>query len=406
MSEPLIGRGLPPDTCRGLTRRDGAGGPSDGKLARRDFLKLCGAGVCLLSAYRFLGGPSPARAQGGTRGLIKTKLSPFFTPLDGGRVRCELCPRRCVVAKGQRGFCRVRENRDGKYYSLVYGNPCAIHLDPVEKKPFFHVLPGTTSFSLATAGCNLRCKFCQNWEISQASPEDVTAYDVPPEEIVAMARKAGARSVACTYVEPTIFFEYMRDIGALAKKEGILSVCHSNAFINPGPQKELCRVLDAANCDLKGFTESYYGGMCEGRLEPILEALKTYRREKVHLELTNLMVPTFNDDPSMVREMCLWIKKELGADTPVHFTRFHPMYKLLNLPATPVETLDKARAAALAAGLRYVYVGNVPGHPGENTYCHRCGKPIILRRGYMVGEVRMKNGACGHCGQPIPGIWT
>jgi len=373
---------------------------------RREFLKACGAGFCLLSAAGVLGFPETAPARTGRKGLIKTKLSPWFTPLEGGDVRCELCPRRCRVPGGKRGFCRVRENRDGKYYSLVYGNPCAVHLDPIEKKPLFHVLPSTGSLSLATAGCNLTCKFCQNWEISQASPEEVYSYDFPPGRIVDMARETGARSIACTYVEPVIFFEYMVDIFRESRKAGLLNVCHSNAFVNPEPLEELCRLLDAANCDLKGFTEDYYREMCGGRLAPVLETLKTLKGRGVHLELTNLMVPAGNDDPEVVRKMCLWIKEELGADTPVHFSRFYPLYKLRSLTPTPVATLEKARAAAMDAGLRYVYIGNVPGHEGENTFCPRCGKLVIQRRGYMVGEKNLDGGKCGRCGNPIPGIWS
>jgi pyruvate formate lyase activating enzyme len=340
------------------------------------------------------------------KGLIKTKLSPHFTSLEGGDIRCELCPHRCRVSRGKRGLCRVRENRDGKYYSLVYGNPCAMHPDPIEKKPFFHVLPGTISFSIATAGCNFQCKFCQNWEISQASPEDVFSYDVPPETIVKKAKEIGAHSIAYTYVEPTIFYEYMADIAQLAKKAGLLNVTHSNGFINPGPLRSLCKILDAANIDLKGFTETFYRELCGGELNPVLETLKILKEEKVHLEITNLMIPTKNDEMSMVREMCLWIKKELGADTPVHFSRFYPLYKLRTLPPTPVSTLEKVRTLALSAGLEYVYIGNIPGHEAENTFCPKCKKMVIQRTGYMVGEVNLKAGKCKFCGKPIPGIWA
>jgi pyruvate formate lyase activating enzyme len=279
-------------------------------------------------------------------------------------------------------------------------------LDPIEKKPFFHVLPSTTSFSLATVGCNFQCKFCQNWEISQASPEDVYSYDVPPEMIVKNAKDVGAHSVAYTYVEPTIFYEYMVDICQLAKKAGLLNVCHSNGFINPEPLKNLCKVMDAANIDLKGFTEAFYSDVCSGEIAPVLETLKTLKKEKVHLEITNLVIPTQNDDLSRLKEMCLWIEKELGADTPVHFSRFYPLYKLRSLPPTPVSTLEKARSTALSSGLEYVYIGNIPGHEGEHTFCPKCKKVLIQRIGYMVGENHLKGGKCQYCGKPIPGIWT
>jgi len=379
---------------------------SDSALTKREFLKFCGTSFCVLSSAYLIGYPETSHAQAAKKGLIKTKLSPYFTPLEGGEIRCELCPHRCRVAKGKRGICRVRENRDGKYYSLVYGNPCAVHPDPIEKKPFFHVLPGTISYSLATVGCNFQCKFCQNWEISQASPEDVYSKEFSPEIVVREAKAIRAHSVAYTYVEPTIFYEYMLDISTLTKKSGLLNVYHSNGFINPDPLKNLCKVLDAANVDLKGFTENFYRELCAGELNPVLETLKTLKKEKVHLEITNLIIPTKNDDPSVLREMCLWIKKELGADTPIHFSRFYPLYKLKNLPPTPVSTLEKAREAASSAGLEYVYIGNIPGHPSENTFCPKCKKRIIQRTGYMVGEINMKDGKCRYCGKPIPGIWT
>jgi pyruvate formate lyase activating enzyme len=378
---------------------------SNPQLTKREFLRFCGVSLCALSSVSLFGLTETSHAEMAKKGLIKTKLSPYFTSLDRGEIQCELCPHRCRVAKGKRGLCRVRENRDGKYYSLVYGNPCAVHLDPIEKKPFSHVLPGTTSFSLATAGCNFQCKFCQNWEISQASPEDVYGYDVPPELIVSRAKEIGARSVAYTYVEPMIFYEYMSDISLLVKKAGLLNVTHSNGFINPAPLKNLCKVLDAANIDLKGFTENFYRELCSGELNPVLETLKTLKKEKVHLEITTLIIPTKNDEMSVIKEMCLWIKKELGEDTPIHFSRFYPLYKLKTLPPTPVSTLDKAREVALSAGLEYVYVGNIPGHAGENTFCPKCKKMVIQRTGYMVGEIHLKDGKCRYCGKPISGIW-
>jgi len=376
------------------------------KFTKREFLRFCGAGFCLVPAACLLGFPKTGRTQMSRKGLIKTKLASHFTSLEGGEIQCALCPRHCRVPEGKRGFCRVRENRGGKYYSLVYGNPCAVHLDPIEKKPFFHVLPGTASFSLATSGCNFQCKFCQNWEISQASPEDLYNYDLPPELAVKKAKEMKARSVAYTYVEPVIFYEYMMDTGRLVKKEGLLNVCHSNGFIDPAPLRDLCQLLSAANIDLKGFTDSFYRKLCSGSLAPVLETLRTLKKEKIHLEITNLIIPTENDQTEAVNKMCLWVKKELGADTPIHFSRFYPLYKLQSLPPTPVSTLEKARSIALSAGLEYVYIGNVPGHEGENTFCPNCHKKIIQRIGFMVGEMHLNKGKCGYCGKPIPGIWA
>ena len=375
-------------------------------LTKREFLRFLGTGFCAIAAASALGLPKTARAQGATKGLIKRKLSPYFTALDGGEIQCDLCPKRCRLPMGKRGFCRVRENRDGKCYSLVCGNPCAFHPDPVERDPFFHVLPGTRSLSLATAGCNFGCKFCQTWEISQASPEDVYSYDIPPELVVKRAKQMKARSVSYTFVEPIIFHEYMVEIASCAKKAGLLSLIHSNGFINRDPLRDLCKVLDAANIDLKGFTDAFYGELCDGGLNPVLETLKTLKQERVHLEITNLIIPTKNDDMSLVKEMCLWIKTELGADTPVHFSRFYPLYKLKNLPPTPVSTLEQAREVALSSGLEYAYIGNVPGHAGENTFCPQCKKMVIQRTGYMIGEVHLKGGTCEFCGKPIPGIWA
>ncbi len=365
----------------------------------------CKTGLCLFFTCGLLGFPRSSAGQISKKGFVKTKLSPYFTPLAGQEVQCELCPARCRVPKGKRGLCRVRENRQGKLYSLVYGNPCAVHLDPIEKKPFFHVLPGTTSLSIATVGCNFHCKFCQSWETSQAAPEEAFNLDFPPELVVRKANEMRARSVSYTYVEPTVFYEYMQDAGQLARKAGLLNVYHSNGYINPAPLRNLCKNLDAANIDLKGYTEDFYRQMCGGQLAPVLQSLRILKEEKVHLEITNLVIPTKNDELARVREMCRWIKNELGANTPIHFSRFYPLYKLKGLPPTPVSTLDKIRAAALSEGLEYVYIGNIPGHEGENTFCPRCRQLIIRRTGFMVGEVRVIKGACGHCGRPIPGIW-
>jgi pyruvate formate lyase activating enzyme len=309
------------------------------------------------------------------------------------------------VERGERGACRVRENVDGKYYSLVYGNPCAVHVDPIEKKPFFHVLPATPSFSIATAGCNLHCKFCQNWEISQASPDDTYNHDLPPEEVVKQAIQYRCRSIASTYVEPTIFMEYMLDIGRLAREQKILKVIHSNGFINPAPLKDLCRVLDAACIDLKGFTDEFYRDIAGGSLHPVLNTLKQLKEERVHTELVNLIIPTRNDSMDGIRSMCRWIREELGADVPIHFSRFYPLYKLKSLPPTPVATLEAAWKTALDEGLHYVYIGNVPGHPAENTTCPSCKKTVIERKGYQVQKVGLQGGQCPFCRHPIRGIW-
>lgn len=377
-------------------------------LSRRDFLSQCGRCAFFLAGVKALemaSLPSGSEAQTLEKGFVGRKLSPYFTSLNGGEIRCELCPRSCEVEKGKRGYCRVRENIEGQYYSLVYGNPCAVHIDPIEKKPFYHVLPGTLSFSLATAGCNLNCKFCQNWEISQAKPDDTLNYHLSPEQAVEAAGRNRCRSLASTYVEPTIFIEYMLDLGRLAREQKILKVIHSNGYINAGPLGDLCSVLDAACIDLKGFTDEYYRELTEGTLSPVLATLKQLKDRKVHTEIVNLVVPGKNDDMRQIRAMCRWIKSELGPEVPLHFTRFVPLYKLKSLSPTPVPTLEQARSTALEEGLHYVYIGNVPGHEAEHTICPQCKTRVIERIGYRVQASQLQDGKCAKCSLPIPGIW-
>lgn len=378
------------------------------RISRRDFLKDCGQCLLLgmsLESVVLMTTASRSQALGLKKGYLGRKLSPFFTPLEDGRIRCTLCPHFCEVEDGERGYCEVRENIGGRYYSLVYGNPCAMHVDPIEKKPFFHVLPASRSFSIATAGCNFDCKFCQNWEISQARPDDTHNYELSPEQAVELAKRYRCESIASTYVEPTVFTEYMIDIGILARNRGVLKVMHSNGYINSTPLRELGKYLDGACIDLKGFTESYYRDLTEGSLQPVLETLKLLKGLGIHTEIVNLVVPGKNDDMEQVTGMCRWIKNELGPEVPLHFSRFYPLYKLKSLPPTPVSTLERARNTAIKEGLHFVYIGNVPGHPGEHTNCPRCNIRLIQRWGYRVQVLHLKEGRCDQCGQPIPGIW-
>jgi pyruvate formate lyase activating enzyme len=372
------------------------------RCSRRNFIQ---AGAGALALWSLPAWPGAVRAQGVQSGFLQPHPAAFWRPLDRGLVQCQLCPRNCEVPPGDRGECGVRENREGKYYSLVYGNPCAVHLDPIEKKPFFHVLPGSQSFSIATAGCNLHCKFCQNWEISQTRPEKTYNFDLPPEKVVAAARDNRCLSIAHTYVEPIIFYEYMREVGRLAKVAGILNTCHSAGYINPEPLAELAPLLNAACIDLKAFDNKFYRDLVDAELQPVLNTLKTLRRHKVHVEIVNLVIPQFNDQPETISRMCAWIQAELGPLTPLHFSRFYPLYKMVNHYPTPVSTLEQARDLALQAGLKYVYLGNIPGNPAESTYCHHCGKRLIVRTGYQIGEMHLKDGKCGYCGTEIPGIW-
>ncbi len=373
-------------------------------MNRRRFLHACAAGLACVAAPGLL---APARAAElvAQKGRLGAFPSPYFAAEPGGAVRCTLCPRGCHIDPGGRGHCEVRENRNGTLTSLVYANPCAVHVDPVEKKPFFHVLPGTRSLSLATAGCNLDCAFCQNWEISQARPEDTANYDLPPPAAVLLARQFACASLASTYVEPTIFMEYMLALGRECRAAGMLNVMHSNGYVREKPLSDLCAVLDAACIDLKGFSEDYYREVTGGELAPVLDSLKLLRSRGVHLELVTLLVPGRNDDPAELTALAAWVRDNLGPDTPLHLTRFYPAYKLKALAPTPVETMERARDTARAAGLSFVYLGNVPGHPAESTSCPHCGRELIRRIGYQSEVTGLKDGRCAGCGRGIPGIW-
>jgi pyruvate formate lyase activating enzyme len=332
-------------------------------------------------------------------------VSYCHTPHAGSYVQCSLCPHRCVLADGARGICRVRENRGGRLYSLVYGNPCAVHVDPIEKKPFFHFLPSATAFSIATAGCPLRCLYCQNWNISQMTPEETENADLPPADVVRYAQQAGAPVIAYTYSEPTAFFEYVTDSARLGRTAGLRSAVISAGFIEQEPLLELCQVVDAIKIDLKGYDAGFYHKVCGAELAPVLRTIETVFRSGVHLEIVNLVVPGLNDNAAQLRELGRWVARELSPDVPLHFSRFQPQYKLANLPPTPVESLDQARQIAGEEGVRFVYVGNVPGHPGNNTYCPVCASAIIVREGFTVTEYHLKGNNCAYCGAAIPGVW-
>jgi pyruvate formate lyase activating enzyme len=333
-------------------------------------------------------------------------LASFWVKLREKTVQCLLCPRKCVLNDGQRGICTVRINRGGALYTLGYANPVAVHIDPIEKKPFFHVLPGQTAFSLAVAGCNMRCLFCQNWQISQSKPDETDNYNMPPENVVSESLKYGCPFIVYTYTEPTVFYEYMLDISKLARQKHLRNGMHTCGYINPQPLKELLKYMDAVNVDLKSFNPEFYrkmGMMAE--LEPVLNTIKTIKQEGAWLELTNLIIPNENDSPAEIQKMCLWIKENLGEEVPIHFSRFLPQFKLANLPPTPTEKLEEAYKIAKEVGLKYVYIGNVPGHPQEDTYCPNCNKLLIDRIGYEIRENNLKEGKCKFCGYKIAGIW-
>ena len=324
---------------------------------------------------------------------------------DGETVQCRVCPNRCILKPGDRSICRSKVNIEGKLYSLAYGNPCAVHIDPIEKKPLNHFYPTSQIFSIATTGCNFRCLNCQNWEISQRKPHEVNHVELFPEDVVRETRKRNIPSIAYTYSEPITFYEYMYDTARLAHGAGIKNVLVSNGYINRGPLLELCQYLDGANVNLKSFEDRIYRCLNGGRLQPVLNTFKTMHREAVWFEMTTLVVPTYVDKPEMIKRMCGWILKELGPDYPLHFLRFFPRYKLRRFPATPVETLEKLRDLAMKEGIRYVYLGNVPGHEGTHTYCHNCKKIIIERRGYHIPQYNIEDGRCRFCKTEIPGRW-
>ncbi len=322
-------------------------------------------------------------------------------------VVCELCPRLCRIEPGQAGDCRVRVNLDGDLVAVTYGYPVAVHVDPMEKKPLFHFLPGAPIFSVATTGCNLHCQHCQNWEISQANPDEVTAYDLPPERVAALAEARGCRAVAYTYTEPLVFYEYTYDTSVACRERGIRNVLVSAGYINPEPFRRLCGVIDAAILDVKAMSDEIYRRTCHGTLEPVLNTLRIAREEGVWVEVLNLLIPTVNDDDTLVDDLVAFVRDELGPGVPLHFTAFHPDYKLRNLPRTPQATLERARARALDAGLQHAYVGNVMGSAGEHTSCPACDEVLIRRVGYRIEEDLLSgtDGDCPSCDEPIEGVW-
>ncbi len=337
---------------------------------------------------------------------VELKEAMFYKKLDKNNVQCQLCFRNCFIPDGKRGFCRNRENRGGVLYTLVHGKPSAVHVDPIEKEPALHMLPGTSILCFGTAGCNFRCKFCHNWHLSQRPIEEMDCvYDLPPEEAVELAIKRKIPTLSFTYNEPISFYEYVYDIAKIAKKKDLKILWHSNGTINPEPLRELLKYTDAVTIDLKGFTEKFYKEASSAKLAPVLRTLKIIKEEGIWLEIVNLVIPTLNDNPKDIRRMCMWIKENLGKETPLHFSRFSPSYKLVRLPPTPISTLEKAYKIAREVGLEYVTVGNVPGHKYNSTFCPECNKRIIHRYHFEVMDNKVKNGKCRYCGHPIPGIW-
>ena len=330
----------------------------------------------------------------------------FWTPLDRKTLRCQLCPHACVLPAGAIGRCGVRLNRDGELFTLVHSRVSAAHVDPIEKKPLFHFLPGSQALSLGTAGCNVHCRFCQNAELAHVGRELPPGEFLPPEQIVQLARARHCPSIAFTYSEPTIFAEFLLDTVDAAQAAGLRTVAVSNGYIQPEALRQVFGSLDALKVDLKAFNPRFYRDVVGARLEPVLDTLVSLRSLGKWLEIVNLVIPTLNDSEAELRQMAQWIRAHLGPDVPLHFTRFHPSHQMLHLPATPVTTLELARQIALAEGLHYVYIGNVPGHPAQNTFCPACGRPVIERVGFTATKIHLTPAStCPACQHPIPGLW-
>lgn len=368
-------------------------------INRREFIQKSSKGI-------FAGSLALAGISG-SKGYADSDLveARYYDKLDYKRIKCKLCPRECVIDNLETGYCGVRTNRDGIYYSLVYGRLVTANNDPIEKKPLFHFLPGSKAFSIATVGCNVNCKFCQNWEISQVAPGQVREFKASPDDIVNSAKSYGASAIAYTYTEPVIFAEYMHDIAQIGRKRGVRSVMISNGFINKEPMEDLCRVLDGVKIDLKAFTQKFYDEMVSGELKPVLGTIEFLKNNGMWTELVYLVIPTKNDDPGEIREMAQWMMQSLDEDTPIHFSRYHPQYLVKNIPPTPLSTLERCHDICRNEGLNFVYIGNVPGHQAEKTVCPKCDEVIIDRVGYSIITNNLHGNKCGKCGKIIAGVW-
>ncbi|MBN1552617.1 AmmeMemoRadiSam system radical SAM enzyme [bacterium] len=367
-------------------------------LSRRQLIK---SGIC---AGCLLLNPALANVFAADN-KIQSRPARFFTKMENKVVQCNLCFRECILADGETGRCNVRTNKEGVLHTLVYGNPGAVNIDPIEKKPFFHVLPGSMAFSIATVGCNINCKFCQNWQIAHAKPGSIDTRKLLPEDLIKEVSNSHCPVLAFTYSEPTVWSEYVIDSATEAKKNNIASVVVSNGSWHPKALSAVIDSVSAIKVDLKSIRESYYRDICDAELKPVLNNIISIRKAGMWLELVNLMVTSLNDSENDVKDLVKWVKDNVGDDVPLHFTRFHPMYLLKNLSPTPVQRLDKAYEIAKAEGLKYVYVGNVPNHPSQNTVCPNCGATIIERKGYYILKNLIEDGKCSKCKHTIPGRW-
>jgi len=369
--------------------------------SKRVFIRQCltiSAGVISLPGRAIIESITPEE-----KAILK-RIAMFQEETPRG-IMCRICPNECVLKEGEISKCNNRIVNDSKLYTMAFGNPCSANIDPVEKKPLYHFLPGSRAYSIATAGCNLVCLNCQNWAISQTSPDKTRNYDLMPDKVVKEAINNNCRSIAYTYSEPVTFYEYVYETSLLAGRSGVKNIMKSNGYINPEPLKKLCTVIDAANIDLKSFNESTYLRLTGGKLQPVLDSLKIYKDSGIWLEITNLAVPAWSDNLSEIAAMCKWLSENGFKDTPLHFSRFYPVYKLQQLPPTPVDILRKASDIAKSEGLKYVYIGNVPGNDVADTICPSCGTISIARQGYRITLNNLKDGKCNKCGNEIKGVW-
>jgi len=380
-----------------------------GNISKREFLKQSGvftAGACCLSGTSILSANKNYAVSSEISEPWKWSKESIYYEVTPRGIKCLVCPNECTLKEGATSICRNRINFKGKLYTIAYGNPCAMNIDPVEKKPLFHFQPGSKTFSIATAGCNFACLNCQNWSISQSSPKETRNYDLMPDKIIENALSARCTSIAYTYSEPVTFYEYAYDTSTLAKKSNLKNIMVSNGFINEKPLRALCKVIDAATSDVKSFDDDIYMKLNDGKLQPVLNTLKTYRDEGVWLEISYLVIPSWSDNTEMIGRMCDWLFENGFNNTPLHFLRFQPLYKLTQLPQTPISVLEKAKQTALNAGIKFVYIGNIPGSEAISTTCPKCKRTIIERKGFTIVNFNIKNGNCAFCSEKIPGIWS
>jgi pyruvate formate lyase activating enzyme len=382
------------------------------KITKREFIKYslcstCGALLGLSSLDLLASGAGKlfrAPAQGPPDLWKWSREAAYYIQTPRG-MKCLICPTECSeISEVKYSTCRTRIASGNKLYTIAYGNPCAVNIDPIEKKPLYHFLPTTTALSIATAGCNLACLNCQNWTISQSSPKDTQNYDLMPDKVVEECINSKCRSIAYTYSDPVAYYEYAYDTAKLARAKGIKNVLVSAGYIYERPLRELCKYLDAATIDIKSFSEDIYAMLNGAKLKPVLEALKIMKQEGLWLEISNLVVPSWTDDIEMIKRMCDWFVENGFAGNPFHFLRFQPQYKLTNLPPTPASTLERVRNIALSAGMKFVYIGNVPGE-GETTFCPKCKKTLVDRKGFQILANNIVNSKCKFCQEPIPGVW-